>query len=69
MNSAGLVKISITYIVLVPHDIEESIQRQVEVSSCEASESSQDAADEEHAMQVLLSIGQQLLHLLGINLV
>ena len=48
----------VTYIILIPHDIEESIEGQIVVSTAKAGKRSKDASGEEHAMQVLLSIGQ-----------
>ena len=55
---------SSTYVVLIPHDEEERIEWEVIVSTAEAGKSSEDATSKEHSVQVLLSIGQQLFHLL-----
>ena len=51
-----------TYVILIPHDVQESVHRQVEISSCEAGESSKNCADEEHSVEILLSVGEYLLH-------
>ena len=54
----------VTYVVLVPHDVEECVEGQVEIGAAEARQRSEDATGEEHAVQVLLRIGEQLLHFL-----
>ena len=54
----------VTYVVLVPHDVEECVEGQVEIGAAEARQRSEDAAGEEHAMQVLLGVREQLLHFL-----
>ena len=57
-----------TYIILVPHNVEEGVEWQVEVSAAEASKGSEDGSSQEHAVQMLLGIGQQLLHFLSVDL-
>ena len=59
----------ITYVVLIPHDVQEGVHGQVIVSTAEARQGAKDAPSEEHAVQVLLSIRQQLLHLLYVFVV
>ena len=53
----------VTYIILVPHDIQECIQWQVEISSSKACKCTENASSEEHIVQMTLSVGQQLLDL------
>ena len=54
----------VTYVVLIPHNVEECVEGQVEIGAAEARQRSEDAAGEEHAMQVLLGVREQLLHFL-----
>ena len=55
----------VTYIILVPHDIQESVEGQVEIGPAEAGKGAKDASSEEHSMQMLLCVGEELLHLSG----
>ena len=64
-NQEELKKKRITYIVLVPHDVQERIKWQVIVSSAEAGECAENAASEEHSVQMFLCVRQDLLHLLS----
>ena len=54
----------LTYIVLIPHDVEECVKWKVEVGSAKAAECAKDASSKEHSVEVLLCVRQQLLHLL-----
>ena len=56
---------AVTYIILVPHDVQECIQGQVVISPTEAGKSTEDAASEEHAMEVLLCVSEELFDLLA----
>ena len=55
----------VTYIVLIPHDVQECVKWQVKISSAEACECAEDATSEEHIVQVTLSVGEELLDLLS----
>ena len=59
------IKLLFTYIVLVPHNEKERIQRQVIISSAETCQSAKNAPSEEHVVQMALGICQKLLNLLG----
>ena len=56
-----------TYIVLVPHDVEESIHWEVVVWSSEAGKCSKHTSCHEHLVEISLGIGKQVLHLLAIH--
>ena len=64
-HQSGLSYLIETYIVLVPHDVQESVEGQVEVGSTETGESSEDAACKEHSVQMLLGVGEESLDLLS----
>lgn len=53
----------VTYIVLVPHNVQEGVKGQVEVSSAEARKGAKDAPCKEHSVQMLLSASQKILNL------
>ena len=54
----------LTYIVLIPHDVKECVEWKVKVGSAKTAECAEDASGKEHSVEVLLCVGQQLLHLL-----
>ena len=55
--------VEVTYIVLVPHDEKECVQGQIEIGPSEARKRAKDASGEEHVVEVLLGVRQELLDL------
>ena len=51
-----------TYKILIPHNVQESVEREVVVGTGEARECSEDGSGHEYAMQVLFKPSQLLLH-------
>ena len=52
----------IYYLILIPHKVEEGIQRKVVVGSCETRKCTNDGSSQENAMQMLLKPYELLLH-------